>query len=966
MARPAPGCLGDRFVSRCVGPGYANGVPLLHPLMLERDAELDALASGFDRAAAGEGVLVLVEGATGVGKSDLLVVAEDMALERMSTALLARGTELERALPFGVVLQLLEPIVTSLPPDQRSALLEGPAGLAASLFPALRPLGGADSEDPFSLVHGAYWLIARLADRAPLAIMVDDAQWIDERSLQVLRYLAERIADLPVLLVIAGTPDAAGAGAPLEQLARGTEPIRLCPRPLSPAGTARLVLSDFPDADAAFCEAVFAATAGVPLLVAELLAAVRGQDLSPDARTGATLERLGPREVAHAVLARLEALPAGAPALARMAAVLGDDADLRHTARLAGVDPRQAAYVLDAMCSAGIAEPAEAVRFRHPLVRAALEASVPPAGRAHAHLQVAQALLVDAAPPERVAAHLVEAERGGRRWVVEVLRRAAARAVADGAPGSAVRYLLRALDEPPDPRARRDLLLELAAAEAAAGTPTASASITAALDEVQPPAERVQAVADLGRAPSAALDRSAIVEACEEGLRLARREQADREAVRRLEAQLLAESRDDLELRVRAHALLGSAGAADGDTPGGRELLAQRALEAALAGRPAEDVRDLAQHALGRGALLTEDRPGGHHISAAVRALTYAGDLQSAELVSAMALERARESGSPEAYARVCGLRADVALRRGSLSDAIADARAGRDAWPGGPDPRTTAILATALLEQGDVDAATRLLEDCGPELAEPPGAAALLDARAAVALVTGELEGAAADALAAGGRQRDLLADSPAVLDWRTKASQALAGTDIAQARRLATTQLDLAAAAREPRALGIALRAAGEVQGGEYGVALLRRSVSALTEARAPIEHARALVALGEALAARGDAREAGGLLRAALRLAERSGAALVEARARRALEAAGDGVAADAPSTGRALSPSERRVVDLATDGRSPAEIADALFMTVRTVEWQLRSACAKLGAASPDDLLDALRRTGPLAS
>lgn len=961
-----PRRVGARFVCRSIARGYASPVsPVLHPLLLEREAELDALAGAFARAAEGEGSLVVVEGETGVGKSDLLVVAEDLALDRMFTALLARGSELEREFPFGVVLQLLERFVLALPEPQRAALLDGPARMAASLFPALRPPGDAGTEDPFALVHGAYWLTARLADRSPLALLVDDIQWADERSLQVLRYLAARVADLPVVLVVAGTPDGAAGSGPLSTLTRAMPPVLLRPQPLSADGVARLVLSDFPDADPGFCAGVVAATAGVPLLVDELLAAVRGEDLAPDAATAAGLERLGPVEVARAVLARLEALPAGAPALARMAAVLGDDADLRHTARLSGIDVQQAAFVLDAMCAAGIAEPDDTIRFRHPIVRAALEASVPPAGRARAHLQAAQALLGEAAPPERVAGHLVAAERGGRRWVVEVLRRAAVRALADGAPASAATYLRRALAEPPDPGARAGVLLELARAEAAAGTPTAGDCIAAALDHVHGSAERVQAIADLGGVPTQG-DRSAIVEACEEGLRLARRDHADPEAVRWLEAQLLAEARDDPALRTRAHALLGSAGPACDDTPGGRALLAQRALEAALAGRPAGDVRDLAQHALGRGALLAEDRPGGAHVSAAVRALTYADDLQSAELALAVAVERARDSGSPEAYARACGLRAGVALRRGSLSDAIADARASLAACPGPPEPRTVAVLAAALLERAEVDEASRLVEEAWPDADDAPGTAALLAVRARLALARGDHERAHADAMAAGERQRALLADSPAVLDWRTPAALAARADDHAHARRLAVAQLDRARAARVPRALGIALRTTALVERGAHGVELLEEAAGALEDSRDALERAHTLAALGGALEDRGRAVEARRALREALELAVRCGATGLEARVSATLRAAGERVAPGAAAGLDALTPGERRVADLATDGLDARAIADALFLTVRTVEWQLRSACAKLGAATPGDLLDALGRAGPVAA
>jgi DNA-binding CsgD family transcriptional regulator len=487
--------------------------------------------------------------------------------------------------------------------------------------------------------------------------------------------------------------------------------------------------------------------------------------------------------------------------------------------------------------------------------------------------------------------------------------------------------------------------------------------ITEALALVDAPDDRVQAIADLGGVPSAG-DRSAVVEACEEGLRLARAEGADPEAVRWLEAHVLAEAREDPALRRRSHALLGSAGPADDGTPGGRALLAQRALEAVLAGRPVGDVRDLAEHALGRGALLAEDRPGGAHVCAAVRALTYADELQSAELALAMAIERARASGSPEAYARLSGLRAGVALRRGSLSDAIADARASLAAGPDVADPRMVAVLATALLERGESEEAGRLIERAGPDDADPAGAAVLLVARARLALDAGDHDTASADALAAGEHQRALLADSPAVLPWRTEAALALAARDRPEASRLAVAQLDLARATRIPRALGVALRTLGLVEGGQHGLELLGQAVAALADSRALLARAHTLVAYGEALVAADRAVEGRRVLREGLDVAGRCGATVLAVRASEALAEGGSRVTPEAGAGLEALTPSERRVADLATDGRDPHEIADALFLTVKTVEWQLRSACAKLGAGSQDELLDALRRASPV--
>jgi DNA-binding CsgD family transcriptional regulator len=923
-----------------------------HPALLEREGELATLSAALSAAREGQGGVVLVEGETGAGKSALLAAAEDLASDVRMTTLVARGSELERDFPFGVVLQLLERLVCGLPRAERTTLLDGPARMAVPLFPALRTAGEAEAEDPFAVVHGVYWLVARLAERSPLVLAVDDAQWIDERSLQVLRYLAGRIEDLPVVLL------AAGGGAPIDMLERAGAAVRLTPGPLSETAVERIVRSEFPDADDGFSAGCTAATAGVPLLLHELLAAVRNNALPPTAQTTQGFARLGVPEVARAVLLRLEALPEGTPTLARTAAVLGDDAELRHTAQLAGLDLRQAAVALDALCASGIAEPDETVRFRHPIVRSALEGSVPPAGRAHMHLQAAQLLLGEAAPPERVAGHLLLAERGRRRWVVETLRRAAARAMADGAPASAARHLERALAEPPDAATRPDVLLELARAEAAAGSPAAPERIRAALEPVDDADGRARALADLVQLPSAPGDRPAVVAAFEEGLRHARAHGADPEATRWLEATLLAEAREVPELRGRALTLLGAAGPAHEASAAGRAVMAQRAYEAALASRPAADVRDLAEHALGRGALLREDRPGGPHVSAAVRALTLAGDVQSAELVLAMAMDRARESGSPEAYARVSALRADVSLRRGSLADAIGDAHAALEAPGDTPDAFAAATLAQALSEAGDRDEAAARLEALEPGELGPAGLAFVLAARSRVRLAGGDTDGAYADAITAGERLTELHADAPALVPWRSDAARAVLGRDPAEARRLVAVELDLAGRAGAPRALGVALCTAGLAEGGERGLELLRESATVLEDAWAPLEHARTLAELGIGMRSARRPVDARPPLRSALALAHRCGAAALESRVHAELAESGARVVREDPADAETLTPIERRVVDLATDGLDAQAIADALFLTVKAVEWHLRSASRKLGAASRDQLLDSL--------
>jgi predicted ATPase len=179
---------------------------------LERDAELGALGEAVAAAASGSGELVVVEAPAGLGKSRLLDETAVRAAAAGLDVLSARATELERSFPFGVALQLFRPALARLGERERAGVLAGAARLAAPLFgeagraanghrPA--PRGRSAERGDFSVMHGLYWLASNLADRAPLALLVDDAHWADEPSLRLFVYLAQRIDELPVALVLA-------------------------------------------------------------------------------------------------------------------------------------------------------------------------------------------------------------------------------------------------------------------------------------------------------------------------------------------------------------------------------------------------------------------------------------------------------------------------------------------------------------------------------------------------------------------------------------------------------------------------------------------------------------------------------------------------------------------------------------------------------------------------------------------
>ena len=181
--------------------------------LLERDAqraELDGLLRGVAR---GHGSVMLVEGPAGIGKTEVLRLARSMAPTHEVKVQQGRGGELEREFAFGVARQLFEPALVRATPAQREELLVGAAGRARPVLdhdrrtePRTRAPGSVET-----VLQGLYWLAANLAESAPLLLVVDDAHWADRSSLLFLAYLARRLEDLSVALVLAVRT---GEGAP--------------------------------------------------------------------------------------------------------------------------------------------------------------------------------------------------------------------------------------------------------------------------------------------------------------------------------------------------------------------------------------------------------------------------------------------------------------------------------------------------------------------------------------------------------------------------------------------------------------------------------------------------------------------------------------------------------------------------------------------------------------------------------
>jgi DNA-binding CsgD family transcriptional regulator len=913
--------------------------------MLGRDHELALLAAAATDASAGRGTVVLVEGPAGIGKTTLLRAACAGAGEPGWQVLTARGLALEGGFPYGIVRQLIEPVRAAAAPGEWDGLLDGAAGLAARVFDWTEP-GPVEDDVPYAAMHGLYWLVANLAARRPLVIAVDDAHWADAPSLRWLVHLAARIEGLPVALLLAVR---SGPGEPAE-----LGELRTCPAatvlrlgPLDRETTALFVRGRLGrQADDAVCHACHDSTGGNPFLLESLAAALHATG-DGDGDALARVESLGPEPVARAVLRRVDQLGADAARLTSALAVLGGPAPVRHAAALAGQDTAAAARLTDSLRAADVLAPGSVLEFTHPIVRTAVYEAIPPGARALAHGEAARLLHRDGADAERVALHLLRSEPAGDAEVVDLLRAAAAAASGRGAPGTAASYLRRALDEPPGPAARPDVLLELGIALARERSPAAPAALQEAVELARTPQDHATAALLAARLLGLWGHHESVIAICQEALGGG----ADPAAADSLEAELLGNSvvgaGTVAAARARARSRL--------DHPESSAWHIHAALAATTAGRPTGEALALLAPVLASG--FADVAPDSLIAVYAVLVLIWNDELGTAREICDRVLAGARGRGSMSMVAHASCLRSMIMRRLGHLEDAAGDGRVALEF-----KLATSPPLAIAWAAAFCVDALTCLgrLDEAAAAAAaaadrELPGrwihTVMFLQARGELRIEQGRPAEALVDLLAAGEGWRALGIVNPAIASWRTGAAAAYSALGHShEAAALAGDHLALVRKASGAAAIGAALRgyAATAVKHEVEGA--LTEAVHLLDATPARYELALALADLGGYLRRAGRKEDARQPLRRALDLAQRTGAAPLEARARQELVAAGARPRRAALTGPEALTGAERRVAALAADGLSNRQIAQHLFITQPTVETHLRHAFQKLGITS----------------
>jgi DNA-binding CsgD family transcriptional regulator/tetratricopeptide (TPR) repeat protein len=396
-----------------------------------------------------------------------------------------------------------------------------------------------------------------------------------------------------------------------------------------------------------------------------------------------------------------------------------------------------------------------------------------------------------------------------------------------------------------------------------------------------------------------------------------------------------------------------------------RQTLAALAMYNSLRGAPRDLVRDLAQLAWADGVLPETEAHGGAAWPLLTGALLFADELELDLSICDAALEASRELNSVAAHAVASYCRVWPLYEQGRIAEAAAAAQAAVDAHPEGREtylrPAYGAI-ACCHLQRGQLEQAELALSIIEhPGLADSTHLPFLLDVRAQLRLAQLRPEEALADAAEAGRRLDDVA--SPGALAWRSTIALAhLALGDPDAARELATEELEQARRFDTTRVVIRDLRILGLAERGAPGLTLLHNAVRTGDRYPPRLEYIQALVDLGGALRRSNQRMAAREPLRQALELSHRGGAKALEQRARAELTATGARPRREMLSGLASLTPSERRVGDLAARGLTTRQIAEMLFVTPKTVEFHLRHIYRKLDISSRRELTDMMGEEG----
>jgi DNA-binding CsgD family transcriptional regulator len=469
------------------------------PPLLGRERELRQLDDVLDVTLDGSARVFVASGEPGIGKTRLLGELSRRADARGCLLLEGHAGEFERELPFAVLVDACDEFLASLDARKAQRLAGDSLAELAAIFPSLRPLHPEPPpawvvDERFRAHRAVGELLERLAVSRPVLLVLDDVQWCDEASAELLAHLLRRPPKGSVCLALShrsgqASPRLVDAFAGSEREGR-LEHVELSP--LSEAEAGRLVEG----LDAGARRALYRESGGNPFYLQELArspqpAAAAAGAAEPRVPLGTDADV--PPAVAHAIGRELDALPAEARVVTESAAVAGDPFEPDVAADIAELPEADVLPALDAIAGAGLVRPTEVPRrfsFRHPIVRRVVYERTNPAWRLGAHGRAAAALAARGAPAAERAHHVEQSASRGDDEAIGLLREAGF-ALAPRAPASAARWLDAALRLLPagDASAERraELLAALAPALAASGRFGESRDVLLDLLELLPP-----------------------------------------------------------------------------------------------------------------------------------------------------------------------------------------------------------------------------------------------------------------------------------------------------------------------------------------------------------------------------------------------------------------------------------------------------------------------------------------------
>lgn len=922
-----------------------------------RELELRALDALLAEARDGDGRSALISGPAGIGKSALASAWVAATRERGIRVLVARGSEAEMNVPFGVARQLLERAAAEHPE------LEGAARMGAEVVMPARE-GPSAPLDPFAALHGLYWLVAALARDEPLVLVVDDVHWSDEGSQRFLEALRVRLDGLAVL-VVAVTREPL-AGTPLHRWEHDAGVGLVVVEPIGREAVAAVVADRLGRAPGDLVDACLQATGGSPFLLRELLADLERHHGGASA-PAATVAAVTPATVVRSTAARLDARGREHRALAAAASILGDPTQLALAATVARVPVGEAGAIADSLADDGIFTPDRPLRFTHPLVLSAVRGMLSPSERSEFAWRAARVLAEAPGGTDAACAQLLSADSRAAPWAAGLLRRGATAAAERGAPEVAMAYLERALAEPVAPDEEAVVMAELAAAGYAAQQSGALDAARSAVELAAQPAQRLRAAVVAGHLLCLAGSVGDAVSGVRSALDaddLPPRLVAEAEGLATLWSMTApatrASVRDFLAVRHSSQQL---------------ELLptvmlSTLAFERATASGTAAEAIDLATRAWSGGALLREYGAGQPFVHFAVMAALFAGAWTTAEhWIDDTSMQVARQ-GTLAGAVNSAAIRALIRMYRGDPLGAEANARNALEVAAGAAGlemllPLAVAPLARARLVIAGPAAATAALEELPPHVRELDILTRPLwfEARALVAMADGRAHDALIDTAACRDWEERWPADVAGWLTFRATEARALLRLEqIDRARAVAQEGVERARHFGAGRQLGVALHAAALTARGRGRVERLAEAVAVLADAGAAVDRIECLIDLGYAQGERGAIAAGRDSLDDALALALAAGAAALAGRARDGLVTLGGRPRRTAVAGVAALTPAERRVAELASTQRSNREIAEELFVTEKTVENHLTAVYRKLSISSRAQVAAAIGRAG----